>query len=343
MENEPIEPIIEQPIMEQPAVVETDPVSEESFVATPTLSVSPTAKPAMPKKFRLVLGLIAAGVVVVCFVALTAAVYLLPVNDTFVRSVASVVPYPIAVVNMHPITFGQFYKEWTAMQTYYQSSSDLAAQKPSDDVLATNLIGSMTNRVIIQQLASQYGLTLDTAKVDETYQSALQQSASEDAFLADIKTTFGWDKQEVIDKLIAPMVLASQVETAVQTDATLQTDALAKANAALARVKNGEDFATVATDTSDDTSAANGGDIGALTTDQLPPEWLDFFTANGLNVPSDVIDLGSVYSIAMATDQTEADEVTQYNVKAIIIYKKTMDEVVTSFESASKIWNFLKV
>lgn len=298
---------------------------------------------AVLKKFRLFVGLVLGVVVLFFFSVLTAAVYLLPVTDTFVRSVASVVPYPIAVVNMSPVTFRQFYKEWTAMQTYYQSDPELAAQKPSDDDLAASLVDSLTSRVIIQQLASQYGLKLDAAKVDETYQAALQQSASEEVFLTEIKKTFGWDKQEVVDKLIAPMVLASQVEEAVQADVSLQTEALTKVDGALARLKNGEDFAAVASDSSDDSSANNGGDVGNLTTDRLPEEWLAFISVNGLNTPSDVIDLGSVYSIVMATDQTENSGTTQYNIKTIIVYKKTMDEVVASFEAASKIWNFLKV
>lgn len=319
--------------------MEIEPVVEFS----PFIPPAPSSPPAMPKKFRLFIGLVLGVVVLFCFGVLTAAIYLLPVTDTFVRSVASVVPYPIAAVNMCPITFKQFYKEWAAMQTYYQSDPKLAEQKPSDDDLAASLVDSLTSRVIIQQLASQYGLKLDTVKVDETYQSAVQQSASEEAFLTEIEKTFGWDKQEVVDKLIAPMVLASQVEEAIQADVSLQTEALTKVDGALARLKNGEDFAAVASDSSDDPSADNGGDVGNLTTDQLPEEWLAFISTNGLNISSEVIDLGSVYSIVMATDQTENSGTTQYNIKAVIVYKKTMDEVVARFEEASKIWNFLRV
>ena len=344
MENDPLIdnlPIVETtPAIEENLNPEFVPIVDDTSEILPLPAVPPAA---VPRKFRLLLGLILGAVVLVCFVVLTAAVYLLPVNDNFVRSVASVVPYPIAVVNMHPITFGQFYKEWAAMESYYQSDPSLAAQKPADSELATSLVDSMVNRIVIEQLANQYGLKLDTAKVDETYQSAVQQSVSEEAFLTEINKTFGWDKQQVINKLIAPMVLSSQVETAIQTDSSLQSEALAKANDALARIKNNEDFAAVATDVSDDPSADKGGDIGSLAVDQLPEEWVSFISVNGLNKPSDVIDLGSVYSIVMATDQTENAGVTQYNIKLIIVFKKSTDEVVTTFEEASKIWNFLKV
>jgi hypothetical protein len=254
------------------------------------------------------------------------------------------VPYPIVVVNMEPITFNQFYDEWAAMQNYYQSASDLAARKPTDEELAANLVESITERVLVRQLAGQYGLRLDAAKVEEAYQLAVQESASEETFLVEIKKTFGWDKQEVIDTLFSPMVLAAQVETAVQADASLQATAAAKAEAALARIKNNEDFSVVAAAASEDTSADSGGDLGNLTADELPDEWLDFLSVSGLNTPSEIIDLGSVYSIIEAVDQTQNSEgATQYHLKAVIVYKKLVDEVLESFTAASKIWNFLKI
>lgn len=53
------------------------------------------------------------------------------------------------------------------------------------------------------------------------------------------------------------------------------TEARKKAEAALARIKAGEDFAKVAREVSEDTSAPNGGDLGFFTRGEMVPEFSD--------------------------------------------------------------------
>jgi hypothetical protein len=293
-------------------------------------------------KFRLLMGLGLGLIVLVCISALTAAVYLLPFSDKFVRSVTSVVPYPVAVVNMQPISFGDFYQEYDALQSYYTSNSTPAEERLSEAETSDNILGTIIDRRIIDQLAKQYQVSVDDAKVNETLQAAYAQGGTEEEFTAEIKRVFGWDKETFLNHVIKPMVLASQVEEVIQSDATLQVEPKTKIDGALASLKNGELFATVAVANSEDTSATNGGDLGYLTADQMPPEWLAFFASSELNIPSEVIDLGSVYSVVEATDKVEGEEGTKYTVKAIIVYKKGLDSVIESFKTSSKIWKFLK-
>jgi len=294
------------------------------------------------KKFRLLMGLVLGAVVLLCVGAITAAVYLLPVSDKLVRSVTSFVPYPVAVVNMQPVSFGDFYKEYDALQSFYNSKSTPAEERLSSAEISENILGTIIDRRIIDQLAKQYKVTVDEAKVEETLQAAYAQGGTEEEFTNEIKTVFGWDKETFLIHVIKPMVLASQVEKVIQSDVTLQTAPKAKIDGVLTSLKNGDLFATVATANSEDPSSANGGDLGYLTIDQMPPEWVASFVTTGLNMPSEVIDLGSVYSVVMATDKVESDDGTKYTVKAIIVYKKDLDSVIESFKASSKIWKFLK-
>ena len=316
------------------------PPSVDPVLTPPTRS---NVLPVVNKKFRLLVGLILGLLVLVCVAALTAAIYILPIDDKFVGVVTKIVPYPIAVVNMQPISFKDFYKERQALENFYLANETAAEEQMSEAELDTSIIETMIDREVIRQLANRYAISLDQTKLDEVYTEAYTSSGSEEAFLFEVERLFGWEKEEFMSHVVKPVVLASQVEEAINADEDLQAAARTKIDAALARLKNNEDFATVAIEVSEDVSAADGGDLGYLPLTQLPPEWLDFLSNNELNTPTEVIDLGNVYSIASASDQVEGDDGTQFNVKTIIVYKVGMSEVIENFTAASKIWNFLKI
>ncbi|MFH1253552.1 MAG: peptidylprolyl isomerase [Candidatus Uhrbacteria bacterium] len=334
MENDNLDPLI-TPVVN----VETTPTA--STAADPIL---PPMRRQLPvKKFRLIILSAVVAVVLVAAVAISAAVYLLPVNDSFVRSVTSVVPYPIVMVNAQPITFKEFYIEWDAMQKYLQGQT-AQAEAPSIEEMRNSIIETMISKAEIRQLAKQYKVVLDPAKVDQMTQQVLAQYDSEEAALTVIKNTFGWDKQLFIERVIKPVVLSSQLQEAVFADNSLQATAKNKIDGALQRLKNGETFAAVATEVSEDpTSASQGGDIGFVTVDAVPAEWISAAVALGLNQFSDVIDLGSVYSIVSASEKTESvDEGTKYHFQIIIVQKYSLDKFLESFTTSSKIWRFFK-
>lgn len=324
--------------------MENDIFLNDSVEAVPSVEKLPSLPPRQSLK-EIKFFIIAAAVVV--FLAavgtISAAVYLLPISDSFVRSVTSVVPYPVAVVNAEPITFKEFYLEWDAMQSYLSSSQIDSASIPPIGELQGNIVDSMVNKTVVRQLAKQYGLTLSQEKVDETTQKIFSQYDSEQAALDAVQQTFGWNKQVFVDRVIKPVVLSSQLEETVYADESLQIEAKTKINDALQRLKNSEAFAKVAAEVSSDSSATNGGDIGFRTVGAVPAEWVAAVDSLGLNQFSDVVDLASVYSISMASEKTEsAEDGSQYHFHIIIVNKYSLDEVLKNFMSASKIWRLFK-
>jgi len=339
MENNETELISPEVSETESLVTETSEVTDSSVKEAEQNEI----KPHLPNgKIRLFIGAALILFVLVAISALTSAVYLLPATDPFVRNVTTVVPYPIAVVNAEPISFKDFYVEWDAMQNYLKSQTDTSALPPAAE-MQSSIIDAMTERTAIRQLAKQYGITLDQSKVDQMTESTLSQYGSEQEAADAIQKTFGWDKQLFVDRVIKPVVLSSQLEEAIYADNILQTAAKTKIDSALQRLKNGDDFAAVAKEVSEDSSAANGGDIGSLTADVVPPEWVEAVASLGLNKFSEVIDLGSAYSISMASEQTESeDSGTQFNFHIIIVNKQSLDSVLQAFETSSKVWKFFK-
>ena len=86
--------------------------------------------------------------------------------------------------------------------------------------------------------------------------------------------------RKVYDEQIKPMGAAEEVRArhilfrADPKDAKAQDEAQARAHAALERIKKGEDFATVASELTEDPSGKeNGGDLDYFTKDQMVPEF----------------------------------------------------------------------
>lgn len=86
--------------------------------------------------------------------------------------------------------------------------------------------------------------------------------------------------RKVYDEQIKPMGAAEEVRArhilfrADPKDEKAQAEAQARARAALERIKKGEDFATVATELTEDPSGKeNGGDLEYFTKDQMVPEF----------------------------------------------------------------------
>lgn len=312
-------------------------MENENFASSNQVSPRPSVS---GRRFSLIVGLVLLVGLIVAFIALTAAVYLLPINDSFVRKVASVVPYPAVAVNGVPIFFKEFYQEWDAYQTYLQQQPDRAGADMANEEVQTRVLDTMIDREIVQQLANQYLIKLDENKVKETLDNFIAQSASEEQFFSDIKTNFGWEKEAFVARVVEPMVLSSQVEEKILADENLQKDARKKIDEALTRLKNNEAFSTVAGEINDDSSAGNGGDLGFISVDSLPAEVLTFLNTNPLNTFSEVLDLQSFYSIVMASDKVEGENGTQYALHIIIVSKKGLSEVINNFMSYSKVWKF---
>lgn len=305
------------------------PASSELSKKTPKLS---------SKKFRLIIGGLILLLMFLIFGALTSAVYLLPVTNPLVRQVVSVLPYPVAMVNVEPVSFKNFFVEWDAMQNYLKSQP--SAVSLTEGQIKSSIVDAIIERTVVRQLAKNYAIILDQNRVDKMIKEVFSQYESEEAAVQSIQTTFGWDKATFVERIIKPLVLSSQLNEAVANDSFLQTEAKSKINAAAERLKNGDDFAIVAKEMSEDTSASNGGDIGKLSTGVVPAEWVSAIMSLGLNKPSEVIDLTTAYSLVMASEKTGEESNPQYHFHIIIVNKQILDDVLKSFFDSSKIWLF---
>jgi hypothetical protein len=203
--------------------------------------------------------------IVVVFVLLfftycTLGLYRYNSTSQFLYKVTSVIPFPIARVDGHFVSYNNYLFEIQHYIHYYQTEQGVNFSSTSGKEQLLNYEQQALNKVIndayIGQLASKDHVTVSNSQITNQINvvSAQNRLGNNQSELADVlKTYYGWSindfKRELKTQLLAQN-LVSKLDTATHT----------KAQSVLSQLNSGTSFSTLAEDYSDDLSTkANGG------------------------------------------------------------------------------------
>ncbi len=175
-----------------------------------------------------------------------------------------------ATVNGQEIT----YDAYSRALARKQQQVDAATQ----DTLRADVLNEMIDDALIEQGAKTQNITVTDAQVQAELQSMKSDAGSDDAWKQWL-TTNQYTEDDFVESLRLTLLtnavrdsLTSDLEGNVhQVHARhILVSSLDTANQILTRLKNGEDFATLAkTLSEDETTRENGGDLGWFTQEEL--------------------------------------------------------------------------
>jgi hypothetical protein len=193
----------------------------------------------------------------------------------FIYDVTRIIPFPAAKTGKYWVSYESYLFELRRNMHYYQTQQQSNFATKDGKVQLTRLkhqaLAQVTQDAYIKQLASQYGVSVSDQAV--TNQISLLRSEnrlgnSDRVFREVLNEFWGWTetdfRRELKQQLLAQAVVA-KLDTATST----------KAQAVLQQIKGGADFATWASQASDDPATkANGGQYPTaltLSDRQTPP------------------------------------------------------------------------
>ena len=272
-------------------------------------------------------------------VILSVLVYRLPITNPFVKTVASIIPYPAATVDGSIITMRTYILEHEALTQYLKTTG--YDEMPSDDVLQQTILEALINKTAIRKLAGQNGVRLDQNLVEKYYQDVVDGQTSEDNFTKELSDTFGWSKTDFKKRIVESIVLALQMSDFVSKNETLQIPAREKVEQVYDRLKAGEDFITVANEINAQSATSFETDLGYQNVSDLPEDWktVEVVSVGGL---SEIIELEQGYVIATVKDRIEAAEDSQIHLMAVMIPKITLEDLVSEYLASAKVRYFVK-
>ncbi len=201
---------------------------------------------------------------------------------------------PVATVNGERILYADYVADKKIIEIYNeQQGGQLDAPAISDVVLQRRIANKM-----LEQEARKFNVSVSKEELDAELETLFAQAPSreeaERSFMEQF-SQFGWDMDDYKEQVLYYAVLQRKLTDAAKvlpegemgieevsarhilllTSPKKATSTVeAAAQAALSRVKAGEDFAAVATEVSEDPgSAANGGDLGWFARGMMVPEF----------------------------------------------------------------------
>ena len=295
--------------------------------------------------------LVVVGVVVVLFGVMTAYVYTHASTDKTVRALTTRLPFPAIMIGRSVVTYKAYYAEQDSLKKYFASSVAQGTEAPTDDQLKTMIVQTLANKAVVRKLASDYGVTLDPAKVEEFYQNFLQSNAgaSEEEVKKQLQDTFGWTPEQFKQRIVQPIVLSTAVSEFVSKSPFFQEPVKNEIDSAFKRITTGgEDFETVGNEVHTRVQVDLKSDLGFIKKSELPDSWGSKVADLENGKTTDVIDLPQGYAIFKVSDRIKSDVTPtkeknadvkeeavpaddQLHLLTITVPKKTLDQIIQNY------------
>lgn len=233
------------------------------------------------------------GFTVYCLLAL----YKFNSSSMFIYRVTQVIPFPVAKAGSRYVAYENYLFELRHYIHYYQTQQRVDFDSESGKQQLAEFRKRALQRVVdyayIKELAEKHKISVTDAELNDAIQLVRTQNrlGSNDQVFEDVlKEFWGWSvsdfKRELRQQMLAQKVVS-----------TLDTATHERANQAYQRLQNGEDFATVARQVSEDpASKENGGNYGFAISQSdrnLSPAVIDALFKLNVNETSKVINTGS--------------------------------------------------
>jgi len=193
----------------------------------------------------------------------------------FIYDVTRIVPFPVAKAGSNWVSYESYLFELRRNMHYYQTQQQADFSTKGGQAQLTRLKQQALDQVIqdayVKQLASQSHVNVNNKAVDNQLALVRSQNrlgSNNRVFREVLNEFWGWNeadfKRELKQEMLAQAVVAK-----------LDTTSQSRAKGALRQLMSGTDFATLASQASDDPATkANGGQYpNAITTNdsQIPP------------------------------------------------------------------------
>lgn len=219
---------------------------------------------------------------------------------------------PLAVVDGKVITIGDFEKRLSKLPAYYQTLASKRKKDFLDDMIAEQLLykEALKRRLHkesdVKELMEEAGRKILVAKLMEV-EGKKKGSVTEE----DVKAFYEVHK----DEFVTPLKLRASL---------IQVDTEAQAAELLQKLKEGTDFAELASQYSKDPSKERGGDIGYFIKGQLMPEIEEACFKLEVGEVSGIVKTQFGYHIMKLTDKREPRAVELAELKELI--KKELND-----------------
>jgi foldase protein PrsA len=302
------------------------------------------------KRAWVIAGSTIAGLLVLFLVVFGVLIYKYKSDSRIVQIVSSVVPYPAERVNGHWITYSNYLFEVNSIKHYYQSQSqsgdgnsqpiDFNSKEGKDRLkqLQGQVLDQLKQEAMVKQIAKKQKVTVTDKEVKDQVDQITKSAGGEDKVKEVLAKYYGWNKGD-LEKKIRFQLLKQKTGDKLQADESINAQAKAKAEDVLKQVKAGGDFAELAKKYSQDSSAANGGDLGFFGKGQMVKEFEDVAFKLQPGQTSDLVKTQYGYHIIKVIEKKD----DQVHAAHILIKGIDFDQYIQDQLKQAKVKTYIQV
>lgn len=230
---------------------------------------------------------------------------------------------PAATVNGNVVKFGDYVDDLQTARYFFAKAKeqDPTATLPSDAELKQGVLDRLIENEIVNEEARRLNVSVTDDDLEAEFQVLAASSGDMDP-AQQIYELYGWTVEEFKEKVMRPFLLEQKITAALAEDPSFSGEAEAEAKSLLERVRAGEDFATLASENSDDPgSAMNGGELGFFARGLMVGEFEEAAFVLNPGEVSDLVKTSFGYHIIKVTDvkKGEGGEVSEVEASHILI------------------------
>jgi hypothetical protein len=277
--------------------------------------------------------LILVAVIAAFFIFCGLSLYRFQSTSGFMYDVTRVIPFPIAKSGDKWVSYESYLFELRRNMHYYETKqlTDFSSESGKTQLtrLKQQAMGQVIQDAYVKQLAAQNKVTVSSTAINN--QVALVRSenrlgSNERVFKEVLKEFWGWNETDFKRELSQEMLQQAVV-------AKLDTATNNRAAAAYKQVQDGVDFATVASQTSEDPATkANGGQYANLITPNdrnVAPAVTQALSKMKTGQTSGIINTGYTLEILKVLDENASGKRVahiQFNFQPITVYTQPLQK-----------------
>jgi hypothetical protein len=271
-------------------------------------------------------------------------------DNGFTNSITNTLPYPVAMVNNHLISYSDYQSDVDALKFFYEKQKELYPDQASSwtiEEVRKNVMDRLIEDELASQVAAEKGISVTKDEVNNEFDLIVSQATSREEVEKTILDLYGWTPDEFKDKVLFKFLLRSKLESTIQEDPEIVAAQKTEAEEVLEKIKSGEmTFAEAAAQYSDDATATSGGDLGYFGRGEMVKEFEDAAFGLEIGTVSDIVKTQFGYHIIKVDEkvmQGEGDAAEEV-VKAshILVAFPSIDNWLTEEVTKAKVYRLIK-